>query len=101
MRAQAVLAKAGESEGVEKLPDQVDLLEKLLVRFPEIVERARIEYAPHHIVTYLIELASAFNSYYAHNQIVGDAYRIALTKVFAQTVKNGLWILGIKVPERM
>lgn len=109
VRANAVIAKAkeaGVSEAVVKTPEKVELLEKLLIRFPEIIERARLEYAPHHIVTYLVNLASEFNSYYANNQIVSTTdelspYRVSLAKVFAQVMKNGLWVLGIKVPERM
>ena len=109
VRANAVIVKAREnniSEKVETLPEKVDLLERLLIRFPEIIERSRLEYAPHYIVTYLIELSSAFNSYYANNQIIDknnslSPYRIALTKVFVQVMKSGLWILGIKVPGRM
>jgi arginyl-tRNA synthetase len=106
VRARAVLAKAGEIKKIEKIPEKVELLEKLLVRFPEVVERARVEYAPHYIVTYLIELSSAFNSYYANYQIVSDTdplspYRTVLTKVFSTIVTDGLWILGIKVPKRM
>ncbi len=109
VRANAVLAKAievGISEKVTELPDKVALLEKLLVRFPEIIERARLEYSPQHIVTYLTELASAFNSYYSIHKIIDkkdpvSPYRVTLTKVFAQVMKNGLWILGIKVPKRM
>ena len=109
VRANAVMTKAkeaGVSEVVGKTPEKVELLEKLLIRFPEIIERARLEYAPHHIVTYLVNLASEFNSYYANNQIVSTTdelspYRVSLAKVFAQVMKNGLWVLGIKVPGRM
>ena len=106
VRARAVLAKAGEIGSVSELPETVSLLEKLILRFPEVVERARTEYAPHYIATYLIELSSAFNSYYAQNQIISEKdplspYRVLLTKVFAQTMQNGLWLLGIKVPKRM
>lgn len=101
VRAQTILSKAGEVKGKMDLPEKVALLEKLLVRFPEVIERARLEYAPHHIVTYLTELASTFNSYYANHKIIESPYRLTLTKVFMQTMKNGLWVLGIKVPERM
>ncbi|HEY9583635.1 MAG TPA: arginine--tRNA ligase [Candidatus Paceibacterota bacterium] len=106
VRASAVLEKAGKIKKVEILPEKVEILEKLLVRFPEVINRARSEYAPHHIATYLIELAGAFNSYYAQNQIIDEenqlsAYRLALTKVFREVMKNGLWVLGIKVPGRM
>ncbi len=106
VRAQAILSKAGKVVTPKNLPEKVDLLEKLLIRFPEVIERARNEYAPHYIVTYLTDLAAVFNSYYAHNQILDERdplspYRISVTKVFAQTMTNGLWVLGIKVPKRM
>ncbi|MDO8590082.1 MAG: arginine--tRNA ligase [bacterium] len=80
-------------------------IEKLLYRFPEVVERAGKEYAPHYIVTYLTELAGSFNNFYAHEQIIGDSpespYRLAITKAFNIVMKNGLDILGIPTPERM
>ncbi len=117
VRASAVISKAKENgindkidnsfiDKIEQSSNNVELLEKLLIRFPEIIERARLEYAPHHIVTYLIEISSAFNSYYANNQIIDknnplSSYRVVLTKVFREIMKNGLWILGINVPERM
>lgn len=109
VRAAAVITKAGEigiSEKIKETPQKTELLEKLLIRFPEIITRAREEYAPHHIITYLTELSSAFNSYYANNQIVDEKdplspYRVHLTKVFEHVMKAGLWVLGIKVPGRM
>ncbi|MFA6269768.1 MAG: arginine--tRNA ligase [Candidatus Paceibacterota bacterium] len=81
-------------------------LEKILYRFEEVVERAGQEYAPHHIVTYLTELASVFNSFYANNKIIDGSdttspYKIALTTAVAHTLRSGLHILGIKVPEKM
>lgn len=109
VRAKTVISKAKDSkisEEIKTLPEKIESLERLLVRFPEIIERARLEYAPSHIVTYLTELSSAFNSYYANHQIINEedpisSYRVLLTKVFAQVMQNGLWVLGIKVPERM
>jgi arginyl-tRNA synthetase len=113
VRARNVIAKA-KKDGIKgpgwfrkiKPPAQVTLLEKMLTRFPEVIERARLDYAPQLIVTYLTELAAAFNAYYANNQIVDtknpeSAYRVELTKAFVHVMKNGLWLLGIKVPGRM
>jgi len=81
------------------------ILERMLVRFPEIVARAQKELSPHYIATFLIEIAGAFNSFYANNQIIGsgeaESYRLALTKAFANTMQNGLYLLGIKAPEVM
>ena len=110
VRAKSVLAKA-ETEGIRGLTSNRREvkpleLERLLYRLPEVVERAAEELQPHYIATFLIELAGAFNSWYANEQIVkvGDPaspYKVALTEAFAKAMKNGLWLLGIKVPEKM
>jgi len=80
-------------------------VERLLYRFPEIVERAGQEYAPQLITTYLIELSSAFNNFYAQEQVISDSpetpYRLAIVKAFNIIIKNGLSILGIPTPERI
>jgi len=80
-------------------------IERLLYRFPEVVERACKEYAPHYIVTYLTELAGSFNNFYAHEQIIDDSpespYHLAITKAFNIVMKNGLTMLAIPTPERM
>ena len=84
----------------------MSLLERLLYRFPEVVERAGKDYSPHFVATYLTELAGAFNSYYAKYQIVNasdgtSSYKVALTSAFATAMKNGLWLLGIEAPRQM
>ncbi|MDP3996681.1 MAG: arginine--tRNA ligase [bacterium] len=111
VRAKAVMKKADEEDlGFEisdlKMEGKAGAVDRMLIRFPEVVERAGEEYAPHHLVTYLTELASQFNSWYAKEKIVdkGDPsspYKVALTAAFAQVMKNGLWLLGIKTPEKM
>jgi len=77
-----------------------------LERYPDVVERAGNEYAPHHIVTYLIELAGEFNSFYANHKIIDandgtSPYRLAMTQAFANVMTSGLYLLGIKVPSYM
>ncbi|MDO8620045.1 MAG: arginine--tRNA ligase, partial [bacterium] len=110
VRAKSVLGKA-TAEKVQAdatIPSEwnTTTLEKLLVRFPEVVERAGTEYEPHFVTTYLTELAGVFNSWYAGGKIVDandptSPYKLALTKAFTEVMKNGLWLLGIKVPEKM
>jgi arginyl-tRNA synthetase len=60
---------------------------------------------PHHICTYLYELAQTFNSFYEHNRVIGsgerEAVRLKLVENYADTLKNGLTLLGITAPERM
>ena len=108
VRANSVLEKAGKQKGqsITDLPEKVGLLEKLIIRFPDIVDRARDEYAPQLVANYLTALASAFNAFYAGNTIVDSKeplspYRIALTESFLKTMADGLRLLGIKVPKKM
>ncbi|HSE35640.1 MAG TPA: arginine--tRNA ligase, partial [Candidatus Paceibacterota bacterium] len=80
-------------------------LERLISRFPRIVRRAALERAPHHVTNYLLELARAFNSYYASTVILDDSpetpYKLALARAVRTVLKEGLWILGIAAPEKM
>lgn len=111
VRAHSVLKKADDkisTEGFESLPEawQTADLEKILIHFPEVVEHAIKEWSPHLIVTYLLELSQAFNSWYGNTKIIDEAdptspYKLALTKAFTQTMTNGLYLLGISVPEKM
>ncbi|MEK7569298.1 MAG: arginine--tRNA ligase [Patescibacteria group bacterium] len=108
-RAKSVLAKAKEENmfpNFNELPAEVSETEKLLYRFPEVVARAAQEYEPHHIANYLIDLARAFNSYYGSNKILDvkdiySPYKLALTSAYAKVLEKGLYLLGIKAPERM
>ncbi len=81
-------------------------IEKMLARFPEIIDYTISEWAPHHLVGYLLELAQTFNSWYAHTKIIDSeneqqSYNIATTKAFYQTMKNGLAMLAIDIPDKM
>jgi len=104
-RANSVLEKAGKKGDARAEQGEVREVERMLYRFPEIIERAQAEYAPHHITSYLTELAGAFNNFYAHEQVIGDSaesdYRLAIVEAFRNVMRNGLTVLGIPAPERM
>ena len=108
-RAISVLEKAkteGVRELLKKAPETVSTFVKMMQYFPEVVQKAGKEYQPHYIATYLTELAHEFNNYYAQNKIVDSKdelspYKVAITKAFTVIMKNGLWLLGIPVLERM
>ena len=103
-RAKSVLAKADKEIVDFTQGEEPMVIEKLLIKLPAVVERSFQELAPQHIVTYLVNLASSFNSYYAKNKIIGsenEAYRLVLTRAVAQTLKSGLTLLGIPVLEEM
>lgn len=110
-RIQSILTKAQEvgiyqtkSCATTELPSEV---ERLLYRFPEIVEESLRFYAPHHIATYLLELTRAFNSYYGSHKILDlenreeSSHRVSIAEAVSIIIKNGLGLLGISTIEKM
>lgn len=80
------------------------VLERTLLHYSEVVARAAAELEPHHITTYLTELASNFNSWYANERVIGSdnpEYGVLLVQAFAHTMRSGLHLLGIPTPEEM
>ncbi len=75
-------------------------------RYPEVVEAAALQRAPHALVHYLREVATDFHTYYnAHQFLVEDAAlrdaRLTLIQGLRQVVRNGLGLLGVSAPEAM
>lgn len=104
-RARRILEKI---EGDFSAPADVRAEDRALVRklgeYSEIVELAKRSLEPHHICTYLFELAQEFNRYYEKNQVVGDEYelhRAGIVLLYADTLRAGLMILGIVAPNKM
>ncbi|MDE1925284.1 MAG: arginine--tRNA ligase [Patescibacteria group bacterium] len=96
--------KAGIEASVVDAPAEVGALERMLIHYPEVVERAAKELEPHYVTTYLTELAAAFNSWYASGRVIGgkhEQYGVLLVQAVEQTLKKGLQVLGIPVPEEM
>ncbi|HET6655645.1 MAG TPA: arginine--tRNA ligase [Gammaproteobacteria bacterium] len=83
-----------------------DALLVALARYPEVIEIAARDCAPHQIAHYLRELANAFHTYYnAHMFLTDDAAlrnaRLALISATRQVIVNGLDLLGVSAPDRM
>ena len=77
-----------------------------LAEFPELVQAAARELAPHSIAFWLRELAAEFHSYYnAERVLVEDQRlreaRLALCAAVRQALANGLALLGVGAPEKM
>jgi len=84
---------------------ELGLLQRL-GEFPEIVENAAAELAPHQLVFFLRELAGEFHSYYnAERILIPEAAprlaRLALCRAVRQVLRNGLSLLGVSQPEKM
>ena len=86
-------------------PHELALLASIS-RYPEIVEQAALQRAPHTLVHYLREVANDFHTYYnAHQFLVEDAQlrdaRLTLIQGLRQVIRNGLGLLGVSAPEAM
>lgn len=109
-RARSILTKAGASDVDAELEvlqeletDEHSLLRKI-AEYAEVIDRAVAELMPHHVCSYLYELAQEFNRFYEKNQVVGDprqAVRLRLVRMYADRLKAGLQLLGISAPDRM
>ena len=114
-RVQAVHRRAGERGiditapgdlGLLAAEEELDLL-RFLDRFAQVVQDAATNLAPHYISFYLMDLAGLLHRYYAAHQILGAesadllAARLRLLRAVAQTIKNGLALLGVSAPDSM
>jgi arginyl-tRNA synthetase len=77
-----------------------------LSRYPEVIEHAALNRAPHALVHFLRELANALHTYYNAEQfIVEDAglrnARLMLVQAVQQVIRNGLTLLGVSAPDTM
>lgn len=106
VRARALLRAGKEAHitpGTQDMPEAGEL-ERILIHYPEVVARAAKELEPHYVTTYLTELASAFNSWYASGKVIGGRsphYGLLLTQALERTLAHGLCVLGIPTPEEM
>ena len=114
-RIRSILRKA-EAEGI-KLPENLDadmplnqketeLIQKMN-EYGGVVEQAGKDYSPSGIANYCYELTKEFNQFYHDYSILGadndkeKTVRLVLAANVAKTIKNGMDLLGIEVPERM
>lgn len=118
-RVCALMRRAGE-RGL-KMPDKVEGIDDLapldkaeelaimrrMEAFPDVVDEAARNLAPHYIARYLQDLSGVIHAYYARCKILdeedraGSIARLALLRAAAQVIKNGLHLLGVSAPEVM
>jgi len=85
---------------------EVDLLKKI-GEFPAAVGEAALKRMPHRITNYILELASAFHSFYNADKVLDSENpartkaRLALVKSVQITLKNALALIGVSAPEKM
>lgn len=115
-RIAAILRKA-EQIGVDlsaksfanltELAETESTLIQLLNDFERRIKIAAEDYSPAILAQYLFDLAKEYNRFYAELPIFHEkdqqlqAFRVALSLQTAKTIKRGMSLLGIQVPERM
>lgn len=119
-RAASVLRNAGianqSPETVLGDPDQMDFsfivgdqayeLARMLYLFPDVVVEAAERYEPSIVTRHIVGIAQSFNRFYHNEHILVENEKERKAKLFLtysakQTLRNGLQLLGMEVPERM
>ncbi len=106
-KAQEVGFTFGDRADLSLLRHEAEVaLMKELLRFSDVLERAAALKEPHHVATYLREVAVAFTQFYGNCRIIGEEAALATARMHlaraAQIVlRNGLTVLGISAPEQM
>ena len=88
----------------EELNEQERSLVRKITEYPEVIDLATADLMPHHICSYLYELAQNFNRFYENNQVIDsdrEALRLNLVKVYSNVLSGGLKLLGITAPDKM
>lgn len=108
VRTQSILRKATMAEAESAAPSELGAESetlRTLLYYPTVVEKATADLSVHHIAQYLLELCSAFNSWYAAEVFLdgtaAEAHRLDVVRAVAQTIENGLALLGIDTVEEI
>ncbi len=110
-RIQAILRKANSTtlsdlNTVNLHPKEKGLIKQIQL-FPEVIQNAAYNHNPALIANYTYDLVKGFNSFYQNVSILGaekdseKIFRVQLSQVVSNTIKNAFSLLGISVPERM
>ncbi|MDX1573862.1 MAG: arginine--tRNA ligase [Methylophaga sp.] len=86
--------------------DHEQALLTMLARYPEILELAAVNYTPHLLAHYLMDLARDFHTYYNAYQFISDDLsmtqaRLTLIAAVRQVIANGLGLMGVSAPQSM
>lgn len=115
-RISAILRKARQTDipfdadSFKGLAELHETERDILVRlnnFPEIIKEAADSYSPSVLAQYIYEVAKDYNRFYAEVSIFSEvnkpalSFRIAFSGAVAATIRRGMTLLGIEVPDRM
>lgn len=104
VRAFSILQKVSPAEVTPEFDEIERAFAQKLSTFEYVMEQAARELAQQLVCTYLYDLAQSFNRFYEDARVIGDereAIRVMLVAQYARVLKEGLSVLGIRVPEKM
>ncbi|MEE9496262.1 MAG: DALR anticodon-binding domain-containing protein, partial [Desulfobacterales bacterium] len=86
-------------------PEEIDLI-KSLARYPDVLAGSAKSMEPHRVTYYLMNLASAFHTYYNKHRVLSDdpqlqCGRLNLVLAVQKVIRNGLTLLGVSAPDKM
>jgi arginyl-tRNA synthetase len=100
------LSALGDAEMKYINSDNAYALAREIYAFPGIIQEAAEKYEPSIVTRHIVNVAQSFNRFYHNEHILVDdeqerKAKLLLTFAAKQTIKNGLLLLGMQVPERM
>ena len=111
-RIRSILRKAeelglkAEATKVSLAQKEIDIIQKIS-EYSAAVAQAGKDYSPSGISNYCYELTKQFNQFYHDFSILNaeteeqKKFRLLIAQNVAKTIRNGMTLLGIEVPERM
>jgi arginyl-tRNA synthetase len=107
-RISSMLAKLGAPGNTDlklQTTQEADLV-AVLMNFHHVVQQATEQYRPSLLTAFLYDLARAYNSFYAECPVGSSpepvrSTRLLLSRAVAETLQQGLGLLGIEAPARM
>ena len=105
-RAAAEGLDKGDYSAVEPNEKEITLIQRLS-DFPSLVAEAGRSCSPALIANYVYDLVKEYNQFYHDCSILREedaavrSLRLALSDAVAKTIRTGMGLLGIRVPERM
>jgi arginyl-tRNA synthetase len=107
-RANSILRKSKPKKfDLNSLKEEKEIqLLRMLIKYPEVIDKAARDLRPHYLTTYLFELSELFNTFYQKYPVLKSEKnlkeaRLKLVESFKQVLESGLKLLGIPIIKKM
>ncbi len=106
VRIKSILKKSNKTpkEGFIPKTETEKSIVKELSKFPNVIKKSQLENKPNYIANYLLDLCGLFNKFYHETKIIDsddEKEKLGFIKSISIVLEIGLYLLGIKCPEKM